>query len=99
MPIGKLTLQISIPHAQSLKDRRHVVRSLKDQLRHAFNLSIAEANDGGTISNEAVLLIAVVSSSTMRLQQQLEIIDEAAHRMSANLSAEIADSFAEILAD
>jgi len=30
MPIGKLTLEIEIPHAQSLKDRRQLVRSLKD---------------------------------------------------------------------
>jgi hypothetical protein len=44
MAIGKLTLEVSIPHAQSLKDRRQVVRSLKDKLRHTFNLSIAELN-------------------------------------------------------
>ena len=41
MPIAKLTVEISIPHAQSIKDRRQVVRSIKDKLRHSFNLSIA----------------------------------------------------------
>ena len=41
MPIAKLIVEISIPHAQSLKDRRQVVRSLKDKLRHAFNVSVA----------------------------------------------------------
>ncbi len=99
MPIGKLTLELSIPHAQSLKDRRQVVRSLKDKLRHTFNLSIAELNEGATLWNQATLAIAVASSSTQSLTQHLESIDRAAHRMSFNLSAEIADSYAEILAD
>ena len=99
MPIGRLTLELSIPHAQSLKDRRQVVRSLKDRLRHAFNLSVAERNDGGTIWNQATLEIAVISSSTQVLTQSLQSIDHAAHRMTNSLSAEIADSYAEILSD
>ncbi len=99
MPIGKLTLELSIPHAQSLKDRRQVVRSLKDKLRHAFNLSIAELNEGGILHNEATFAIAVVSSSTQSLTQHLESIDRAAHRIAFNLSAEIADSYAEILSE
>jgi len=97
MPIGKLTLELSIPHAQSLKDRRQVVRSLKDKLRHTFNLSIAEMNEGATLWNQATLAVAVISSSTQSVAQHLESIDRAAHRLSSNLSAEIADSYAEIL--
>jgi uncharacterized protein YlxP (DUF503 family) len=99
MPIGKLTLELSIPHAQSLKDRRQVVRSLKDKLRHTFNLSVAEMNDGGTLWNQATIAVAVISSSMQSLTQHLEAIDEAAHRFTLALSAEIADSYAEILAD
>ncbi len=97
MPIGKLTLELSIPHAQSLKDRRQVVRSLKDKLRHAFNLSVAELNEGGTLWNHATVACAVISSSTQSVTQHLESIDRAAHRITQSLSAEIADSYAEIL--
>jgi uncharacterized protein YlxP (DUF503 family) len=97
MPIGKLTIELTIPHAQSLKDRRQVVRSLKDKLRHSFNLSIAEMNEGGTIWNQATLCVAVISSSTQSLAKSLEAIDEAAARFAIPLSAEIADSYAEIL--
>ena len=99
MPIGKLTIELSIPHAQSLKDRRQVVRSLKDKLRHTFNLSVAEMNEGGTIWNQATVAVAVISSSMQSLTQHLESIDKAAHRISNNLSAEVADSYAEILND
>lgn len=99
MPIGKLTLEVSIPHAQSLKDRRQVVRSLKDKLRHAFNLSIAELNEGATLYDRATFAVAVVTSSTQSLTQHLESIDRAAHRFAVTLSAEIADSYAEILSE
>jgi len=99
MPIGKLTLEISIPHAQSLKDRRQVVRSLKDKLRHPFNLAIAELNEGATLWNQATIGVAVISSSTQSVTQHLESIDRAAHNIAASLSAEVSDSWAEILSD
>jgi uncharacterized protein len=42
MPIAFLTLELHIEAAQSIKDRRQVVRSLKDRLRTSFNVSVAE---------------------------------------------------------
>ena len=48
MPVAQLTLEIRIEHAQSLKDRRQVVRSLKDQLRQGFNVSVAELDEAVT---------------------------------------------------
>src|ERR1700678_3846559 len=96
MPIAKLTLEIEIAHAQSLKDRRQVVRSMKDKLRHGFNLSIAELDDG-VVWNRATLGIAAISSSTSYLTGQLHQIDQAAQRIAATLSTEILDSYAEIL--
>ena len=42
MPIGLLTLEIHIPDARSLKDKRQVLRSLKDRLRAHFNVAVAE---------------------------------------------------------
>jgi uncharacterized protein len=96
VPVAKLTLELEITHAQSLKDRRQVVRSMKDKLRHGFNLSIAELDDG-VVWNRATLGIAAISSSTPYLTGQLHQIDQAAHRIAAALSAEILDSYAEIL--
>jgi len=40
MPIAAMTIELRIEHAQSLKDRRQVVRSLKEKLAHGFNISI-----------------------------------------------------------
>lgn len=96
MPIAKLIIELEIPHAQSLKDRRQVLRSMKDKLRHGFNLSVAELDDG-IVWNRATLGIAAISSSANYLTGQLHQIDQAVHRIAATLSAEVIDSYAEIL--
>jgi len=98
MPVAKLTFEIEIPHAQSLKDRRQAVRSLKDKLRHAFNISIAELDDG-IVWNRATLGIAAISSSSSYLTGQLQQIDQAVHRIANTVGAEITDSYAEILSE
>ncbi|WP_317891080.1 DUF503 domain-containing protein [Edaphobacter bradus] len=96
MPLARLTLEIEIPHAQSLKDRRQVVRSIKDKLRNSFNLAIAEL-DEGTVWNRATLGVAAISSSSSYLTGQLQQIDQAAHRIAHAHGAEILDSWAEVL--
>jgi len=42
--VGICTLDIQVPDSQSLKRKRQVVRSLKAQVRNAFNVSIAEVD-------------------------------------------------------
>jgi len=96
MTIAKLTLELSIPHAQSLKDRRQVVRSLKDKLRHGFNVGVAELDDA-SLWNSATLGIVAISSSAAYLTGQTREVDDALHRLANTLSAEILDSFVDLL--
>ena len=42
MTIGVLQLELSVTDAMSLKDKRRVILSIKDRIRHAHNVSIAE---------------------------------------------------------
>ena len=44
MVIGLLNLDIHIPYAHSLKDKRMVVRRIKDRLRAKFNVAVAEVD-------------------------------------------------------
>lgn len=44
MTIGVLQLELAIPGAMSLKDKRRAIRSVRDRIAHAFNVSIAETN-------------------------------------------------------
>lgn len=42
MVVGLLQLDLHVPLAQSLKDKRSVLKRLKDQLRGRFNIAVAE---------------------------------------------------------
>ena len=61
MIIGVLQLELSVTDAMSLKDKRRVVRSIKDRIAHAHNVSIAEV---GALDQHrvAILGIAMVSN-------------------------------------
>ncbi|MBM3888984.1 MAG: DUF503 domain-containing protein, partial [Verrucomicrobia bacterium] len=45
MVIGVLAVELSFPDAQSLKDKRQSLMSLKTKLRHTFNVSVAEVGE------------------------------------------------------
>jgi len=95
MPVATLTLELAIEHAHSLKDRRQCVRSLKDKLRHGFNISVAEL-DEAIVWNRATLGIAAISSSNAYLAGQLREVEEAARRIAVGLGCDIVDSYIEI---
>ena len=92
MPVAVLTLEIHIEHARSLKDRRQVVRSLKEQLSHGFNISIAELDEAITWQS-ATLGIAAISGSRDYLSGQMQILESAATRMANDLGAHIEDAW------
>ncbi len=96
MPIAQLTLEISIEHAQSIKDRRQVVRSLKDKLRQGFNISVAEL-DEATLWNRATIGIVAISNSRDYLQGQLAEVESAAERILLGLGAAILDSSIDVV--
>jgi uncharacterized protein YlxP (DUF503 family) len=96
MPVAALTLELSIPHSHSLKERRQVVRSLKDKLRQSFNISVAELDEGVTWQS-ATVGVAAVSSSRDYLAGLMSQVERTATRISNDLGAEIADSWWEFL--
>jgi hypothetical protein len=92
MAVVQLTLEIRIEHAQSLKDRRQVVRSLKDQLKQSFNVSVAEMDEAVTWQSATIGVVAI-SRSRDYLHGLMEEVERAARRMTNELGAELADAF------
>ena len=92
MPVAQLTLELRIEHAQSLKDRRQVVRSMKDQLRQGFNVSVAEMDEAVTWQS-ATLGVVAISRSRDYLHGLIEEVERSARRMANELGAELADAF------
>ncbi|MFO0877375.1 MAG: DUF503 domain-containing protein [Gemmataceae bacterium] len=42
MNVGALCVRLLVRESHSLKDKRQVVRSIKDRIRNTFNVSVAE---------------------------------------------------------
>jgi len=96
MPVALLTLELHIEHAQSLKDKRQVVRSLKDRLRAKFNVAVAEL-DATSLWNRATIGVAGVSDSRDYLDGLMKNVERHAARVVNNAGAELSDSFFELL--
>ena len=94
--IAFLTLELSIEAARSLKDRRQVVRSLKDRLRTSYNVSVAEL-DAAELWNRATIGVVSISSSKSYLDGLMKNVERQAARIANNGGAEIVDSFIEYL--
>src|ERR1700753_2281234 len=94
MPIAVLTLELGIENAHSLKDRRQVVRSLKEKLRHGFNISVAEL-DEAVVWNRATGGVVAIAASRSYLEGQLREVESAARRLCVGLGCDILDSWVE----
>jgi len=79
MIVGTLQVRLLLREARSLKDKRQVVKSIKDRLHNEFNVSVAEVD---ALDNRqlAVLGIAMVSNETHHLKTELGRIAEALRR-------------------
>lgn len=95
MPIAILTLELRIEGAHSLKDKRQVLRSLKDKLRARFNVSVAELEQTD-LWQRATIAVAGISSSRDYLAGLMQQVERAAGRIANDNGAEITDSFVEI---
>jgi len=73
--VAVLTLELRIEQAHSLKEKRHVVKSLKDRLRGKFNVSVAEIEDQD-LHNSAVIAVAIVSASRDFASQVLRAVED-----------------------
>lgn len=80
MPIGLLTLEIHIGDARSLKDKRQVLRSLKDRLRAHFNVAVAEL-DHQDVWQRSRIGIVSISGDGKHLEESLAAIAAESERM------------------
>jgi len=71
--IDLLTLEIHIPDARSLKDKRQVLRSLKDRLRARFNVAVAELEHQELWQRSRVGVVSI-SGDGKHLEESLEAI-------------------------
>ncbi len=74
MVVGVLQFELHIPGAESLKDKRRVVKSLRDRLHREHLVSVAEVDALDTL-NLAVMGITLAGSDGARIGKVLDSID------------------------
>ena len=74
MHILFIKLDLNIPQAHSLKDKRSQIKSLKDRLGSRFNASIAEI-DALDNWQQAVIGICIISNDRSYLDKQYSLIE------------------------
>jgi uncharacterized protein YlxP (DUF503 family) len=70
MIVGTLKLRFVLRESHSLKDKRRVIRSLKDTLSNKFNVAVAET-DEQDVWQTAELGVATVGTDTPFVQSVL----------------------------
>ena len=96
MPVALLTLELRLEAAHSLKDKRQLLRSLKDGLRKHFNVSVAEL-DATDLWQRATVGVVSISGSRDYLEGLMQNVERAALKIANNCGAEITDTFLEYL--
>jgi uncharacterized protein YlxP (DUF503 family) len=80
MTVGLLTLELHIPQAQSLKDKRQILRSLKDKLRGHFNVAVSELEYHETWQR-SVIGIVTLSNEQQHVEESLQKVLAEADRI------------------
>lgn len=79
MIVGLVRVQLRIPMARSLKDRRNVLRSLTDKLDNKYNVAVAEINTSGQWKNSTLAVVTVADGKNhveQCLHSVLDFIDD-----------------------
>jgi uncharacterized protein YlxP (DUF503 family) len=80
MPVGLLTLELHIPDAHSLKDKRQIVRSLKDRLRRHFNVAVAEM-EYQDVWQRSIICVVTLSTAQQHVEESLQLVLKEADRL------------------
>ena len=85
MTVGVLQLELSIGDAMSLKDKRRVIKSLKDRLAAGHNVSVAEVGMQDE-HRRSMLAVAMVGSDKQYVEGALsKLVDFVRVVSQANL--------------
>jgi uncharacterized protein YlxP (DUF503 family) len=74
MTIGVYTIELHLPVARSLKEKRQVFRRLKDRLRSRYNVAVAESADHADLWQRGGLTIVSVAQNRDALVRLFDAI-------------------------
>ena len=75
MVVASQSWELSLPGCTSLKEKRGVVRSLKDRLSHKFNVSVSETAHQD-VHSRAQVTVALVATDRRFAESVLDKVDD-----------------------
>ena len=95
MIVGICQLKISIYEAHSLKEKRRILKSLKEKLKNKFNISIAEVGENEKWQT-SIIGISIVSNNKKIIESSF---DKILNFVETFYELEIIDKYVEIFGD
>jgi uncharacterized protein len=87
--VGVIGWELHVYEAQSLKDKRAVVRSVKDRLRNKLNVAVAETGSQDSWQRAEITACTVTTDR----RQAESILDSADRLVESEARARIIDSY------
>ena len=92
MIVGTLKVRLRIPDSHSLKEKRRVVKSIKDRLKSRFNISVSEVDALDSLQI-AVLGVAAVSNDKRFVES---VLSQVLNHIALNHFAQIVNHEIEV---
>ena len=77
MIVGTLRVRLLLREARTLKDKRQVLRSLKDKLRQKFNVAVAEMDHHDAWQRSVVGVVTLANEEKYVREVLQKVLDEA----------------------
>ncbi len=75
MPVGLLILDIHLPEAHSLKEKRFTVRRIQDRLRARFNVAVAELDHQDLWQRSSIGVVSIASDHKI-LEKIMQAVEQ-----------------------
>lgn len=93
MPVGLLTLEIQLPYAHSLKEKRAVVQKLRARLRARFNVAVAETDHQDAWQRVQLGIVSVSNSRPMIEKALMQVLAESEKILGEDVAGYTLDFF------
>jgi uncharacterized protein YlxP (DUF503 family) len=80
-------IELHILESNSLKDKRRVLKSIKDRIRNAFNVAVAEVDDGDLWQSASIGVVTVSN----QVRHANEVLSKVINFIERDLRIELVD--------
>lgn len=93
MPVGILTLDIQLPYAHSLKEKRAVLQKMRARLRARFNVAVAELDHRDVWQRATLGVVSISDSQTVLESAFRQVLAESEKILGHDVANHTVDFF------